>query len=132
MLSIDLIHLLKCWTKTLDCINHVIYTPEYMTNQYLPFVSSIDKNAKSGPVFWACFSSLLSPLTRSSQSNKLYVHRKDLCVSRKPQRYRGAVLYNSLGNTFQQRQSVTSFKYKAFKHFMWSRYIQVFMLHLYI
>ncbi len=32
MLSIDLIPLLKSWTKALDCINHVIYTPEYTLN----------------------------------------------------------------------------------------------------
>ncbi len=34
MLSIDLIPLLKSWTKALDCINHVIYTPA-LTNYSL-------------------------------------------------------------------------------------------------
>ena len=63
-------------------------------------------------------SDVSSRITRSSQSKNLYVPRKKLCVSRRSLRYSGAVLYNALGSTIQDCQSLASFKYKAFKHFM--------------
>ncbi len=53
-------------------------------------------------------------LTRSRQSNKQYIHQKDICISKRSLKYSGAVLYN----TIQEGQSVASFKYEAFKHFM--------------
>ncbi len=40
-----------------------------------------------------------SQLTRFSQANKLYVHRKDLYVSRSL-KYSGAVLYDTLGTHY--------------------------------
>ncbi len=55
-------------------------------------------------------SEVSSQLTRSSQSNNLYVHRNDLCVNRRSLRYNGAVLYKTLGNIIQNSQSVASFK----------------------
>jgi hypothetical protein len=62
-------------------------------------------------------SEVSSRTTRSSQSNKLYVPRRDLCVSRRSLRYSGAVLYNTLNSNITDSQSLASFKTKAFKHF---------------
>ncbi len=59
-----------------------------------------------------------SRLTISRQSNKLYVPRKNVSVSRRSLRYCGAMLYDTLNNTIQNSRSVASFKYKAVKHFM--------------
>ncbi len=56
--------------------------------------------------------------TRSSQSNQLYVPRRDLCDGRQSLWYNGAVLYNTLDSNIKESQSLASFKYKAFKHFM--------------
>ncbi len=69
------------------------------------------------PYMFKSVSEVSSQLTRSSKLNKLYVPWKDVCVSRLL-RYSGAVFYNTLGNIIRDSQSVASFKYKVFKHFM--------------
>ncbi len=63
-------------------------------------------------------SQVSSRATRSSQSNQLYVPRRDLCVGKLSLRYSEAVLYNTLDSNIKESQSLASFKYKAFKHFM--------------
>ncbi len=39
--------------------------------------------------------------TKSSHSNRLYVPRRDLCVSRRSLQYNGAILYNTLNSKIQ-------------------------------
>ncbi len=63
-------------------------------------------------------SQVSSRAIRSSQSNQLYVPRRDLRVDRQSLRNSGAVLYNTLDSNIKESQSLASFKYKAFKHFM--------------
>ncbi len=53
--------------------------------------------------------------TRSSQSNRLYVPRRDLCVSRKSLRYNGAILYNTLNSKIQDCGSLGAFKFYVFE-----------------
>ncbi len=73
-----------------------------------PYMSNMFQNVKQ----------VSSRATQSSQSNQLYVPRRDLCVSRRSLRYSGAVLYNTLDSNIKESQSLASFKHKAFKHFM--------------
>ncbi len=56
--------------------------------------------------------------TRSSQSNRLYVPKRDLCVSRGSLQCNGAILYNTLNCKIQECDSFSAFKYKVFKSFM--------------
>ncbi len=51
--------------------------------------------------------------TRSSQSNRLYFPRRDMCVSRKSLQYNGAILYNTLNSKIQECDSLGAFKYKV-------------------
>ncbi len=75
-------------------------TPIYMANMFQKDVNVSTRN------------------TRSSQSNKLYVPRRDLCVSRKSLRYNGAILYNTLNSKIQECDSLGAFKDKVFKSFI--------------
>ena len=56
--------------------------------------------------------------TRSSQSKKLYIPKRNLCISRQSFRYMGAILYNELDTDTQSCTSLSSFKHRAYKHFM--------------
>ncbi len=53
--------------------------------------------------------------TRFCQSNRLYVPRRDLCVSRRALCYNGTILYNTLNSKTQECELLCTFKYKAFK-----------------
>ncbi len=75
-------------------------TPIYMANMFQKVANVSTRN------------------TRSSQSNRLYVLRKDLCVSRRSIQYNGAILYNTLNSKIQECDSLGAFKYKVFKSFM--------------
>ncbi len=56
------------------------HTPIYMANMFQKVANVSTRN------------------TRSSQSNMLYVPRRDLCVSRRSLRYNGTILYNTLNS----------------------------------
>ncbi len=75
-------------------------TPIYMTNMFQKVANVSTRN------------------TRSSQSNRLYVPRRDLCVSSRSLRYNGAILYNTLNSKIQECDSLGAFKYKVLKSFM--------------
>ncbi len=75
-------------------------TPIYMANMFQKVANVFTRN------------------TRSSQSNRLYVPWRDLCVSRRSLRYNGIILYHTLNSKIQERDSLGVFKYKVLKSFM--------------
>ncbi len=69
------------------------------------------------------FEKLSNITTRStclSTTNSLYIPKRNLCVSRRAQHYSSAILYNTLDSSTQSSSSRSSFKYRDFKHFMWT------------
>lgn len=74
-------------------------TPSYMTSMF-QYVSDVSVK-----------------VTRSSQSDLLYVPRCDLCVSRRTLRYNGAKLYNTLDKTNHECKALGEFKSNVYKHF---------------
>ena len=56
--------------------------------------------------------------TRYSTNNKLHVPRRNLCVSRRSLRYIGSVEYNELPSDIQECNTLPSFKFKAYRHYM--------------
>ncbi len=75
-------------------------TPDYMKNMF-------------GKV-----SNITTRSTRLSTNNSTYIPKHNLCVSRRVVRYSGATLYNTLDLSTQSSSSLSSFKHRAFKHFM--------------
>ena len=56
--------------------------------------------------------------TRYSLNNKLYVPRKNLCVSRKSLNYNGAIEFNKLPSQMQESNTLSSFKCQVFKYYL--------------
>ncbi len=76
-------------------------TPDYMKNMF-EVVSNITRS------------------TRLSTTNSLYIPKCNLCISWRVLCYSGATLYNTLDSSTQSCSSLSSFKHRAFKHFMWT------------
>ncbi len=79
-----------------------VLTPDYMKNMFEK-VSNITTRSR-----------------RLSTTNSLYIPKCNLCVSQRALRYSGATLNNTLDSSTQSCSSLSSFKHRAFKHFMWT------------
>ena len=75
-------------------------TPPYMKELFVPLDQISSRN------------------TRFSERNKLYIPKRNLCVSWRSLRYNGAVVFNSLPSHIQNCDTLSSFKNCSFKYFM--------------
>ncbi len=104
----------KFWTVTTVYKSLNGLTSEYMKNMFEK-VSNITTRS-----------------TRLSTTNSLYIRKRNLCVSRRTLHYSGATLYNTLDSSTQSCSSLSSFKHRAFKHFMWTCVFLTVFICLYI
>ncbi len=89
-------------------------TPDYMKNFFFFLFFFHEEHV------WIFFKYNNKVPTRLSTTNSLYIPKLNLCVSRRALRYSGSTFYNTLDLSTQSCSSLSSFKHRDFKHFMWT------------